>query len=183
MKFRNHSIVALAYGLALDAPAVGMAGLMVGSVFPDRLDFKLGLGCETLFLKVHRGITHWPWPYIAILCGALLWPAARSSLWGTFIIWACLGGIIHILGDAMTPGGVPYLPHNMKRKLTFRLFKTGSIKEYFYTYLFVGLCAGAIFIRYSITGEIPLLKYELTLHKLAELTDTLLAWLSLQLGF
>ncbi len=87
------------------------------------------------------------------------------------------GAALHVLGDMFTIGGVPYLPYSLKKKFGFKLFKTGSFKEYMYTWGIVALCAGCIVARYYITGRIPLFHYQQTIAQLVSMATKAGNWI------
>lgn len=77
----------------------------------------------------HRGITH-----------SLLIPGV---IFGTELLfggnhWLSFGYLTHILGDLMTPKGVPLFSPLLKSNFSLKVFKTGSILEWvFVSILFI----------------------------------------------
>lgn len=54
---------------------------------------------------------------------------AGSKLLGEIVLWIGVGGLVHILLDALTPMGVPLFPQGGKRRIGFKLVKTGGRGE------------------------------------------------------
>lgn len=80
----------------------------VAAAFPD-IDIVLRLIDTLTYLNWHQGLTHslvmlpgWAW-LLAYLCAR--WLRQRAA-WRIFFIPACLGLLIHILGDLMTAYGL-----------------------------------------------------------------------------
>lgn len=167
MKFRNHTLLALGIAVACNAPLPSLMTISVGSVFPDRMDAFLSGGFERLFFKVHRGFSHWPWPYVAAFLVMTFWPGWILTLPGQMAMGFVAGAALHVLGDMFTPGGVPYKPWSIRQRFGFGFFKTGSIKEYLFTWGFLGLCMAVIVGRYILTGQLPDFHYEQTLQQIS----------------
>lgn len=157
MKLKNHTILAAVIGLSAGAPPEGLAALALGSVLPDKLDFNIAMGSEYLFRKVHRGITHWPWIYVAFFCAGLALPPSLPYV-QSFVLWLSLGAIIHLVGDMMTPGGIPWA-WPLRKKVSLRLFKTGTIGEYLFTWAVVALGGAGLYGAYRLWGYSPLSEY------------------------
>lgn len=164
MKFKNHTLFALALAVAANTPIPALAGISIGSVYPDKMDFFLSGGSERAFFKLHRGFSHWPWTYIAIFASMLMWPGVIHTLWGQFLMGIVSGAALHILGDMCTPGGIPHLPWSLKKKFGFKWFKTGSIKEYLFTWSVVLTCGMFVVGQYWYTGKVPTFHIQKTLH-------------------
>ncbi|MBU1248700.1 MAG: metal-dependent hydrolase [Proteobacteria bacterium] len=158
MKLKNHTLLAVAFGLAMDTHIFGMIGLVAGSTLPDRLDCKLGLGSERLFLRVHRGITHWPWLYVLPFLVVVFWSGLAATIQGQFALWFLIGAYMHIACDMLTPGGIPFGLFSLKKKLSMKWFKTGSLKEYLVTWGLVLMMIGIAYVQYVNNGTLMILK-------------------------
>lgn len=122
MRGSNHYLIACGAGLAGAAAVTRVAGLPDGVAFllgclagarsPDHLEGEL-LGMR---LIAHRTVTHWLPVWLA-LAGLSLWLAVRFSLPGYLIFGYALGGLLHVLGDLLTPMGVPLLSPTRRQSL------------------------------------------------------------------
>lgn len=121
----------------------------VGGLLPDLDHPKSALGRRLRLISLplsavvgHRGITH-SLLAVSALLGLLIYATSAPFLgrWDGLISPLIIGYLSHILGDSMTPSGVPLLwPH--KRRFSFNLFKTWSWQET----AFVGLLTFAMLI-------------------------------------
>lgn len=69
-------------------------------------------GVRSGSLIAHRTITHWPALWVALV----VWGAYDASLIGAVVVGAAVGSLVHILGDAPNPMGIPWLlPHRRIR--------------------------------------------------------------------
>jgi len=163
MTWKSHRIVTLSFVYLVTGNLLWAFLSAIGSCIPDQIE--LAVYKNKAFAKDHhRKTSHWFLPYIllALLAltlscysGLLLWsaslqindivswftkwdfPFSKFPLWAWIsltIAWLAIGAICHILEDAIS-GKVPGLNPN-KRTIGIRLFKTGSIKEYIFTFLF-----------------------------------------------
>ncbi|MCR5758357.1 MAG: metal-dependent hydrolase [Selenomonas sp.] len=129
MKWVNHEIVTgvIVYGSTGDLLSTAFA--MAGAIFPDKIEGRPGASYWSWRAR-HRGWSHWPIIYIAILAImqlGLLPQGEDLERGGTFI---CIGALFHILEDAFC-GKVPFLlPW---QKVGIRLFKVGSVTEYLFS--------------------------------------------------
>lgn len=109
---------------------------MIGGVLPDIDHPKSTVGRKVPFLSHpisavfgHRGITHSLIMTIAILF--VLYIATQFPDYQQYkplVAPLCIGYLSHILGDMMTPSGVPLLwPH--KKNYSLKLFRTNSWQE------------------------------------------------------
>jgi len=80
-------------------------GILVGSVFPDRIE-KIG----SLRILPHRGVSHWLGLWVAILA-FLLFYISKNGMEGNELLFIALGlsigSILHILGDIPNYQKVP----------------------------------------------------------------------------
>lgn len=128
MKWVNHEIVTgvIVYGATGDFLATAFS--MAGAIFPDKVEGKPGANYWSWRAR-HRGWSHWPVLYIAILAimqMGLLPQGADVERGATFI---CIGALLHIAEDAFC-GKVPlFLPW---QKVGIKLFTVGSVTEYLF---------------------------------------------------
>lgn len=101
---------------------VGTAGL-VAATLPD-IDLKLGIK--------HRTITH---SLITCLVLGLPLYALNSAIGSVFIF----NYLIHLILDTATVSGVPWLYPISKKRLSFKLCKTGGTLDY--CLMLLSLCA------------------------------------------
>ena len=129
MKWVNHEIVTgvIVYGATGDFLATAFS--MAGAIFPDKVEGKPGANYWSWRAR-HRGWSHWPGLYIAILAImqlGLLPQGADVERGATFI---CIGALLHIAEDAFC-GKVPlFLPW---QKVGIKLFTVGSVTEYLFS--------------------------------------------------
>ena len=95
MKWVNHEIVTgvIVYGATGDFLATAFS--MAGAIFPDKVEGKPGANYWSWRAR-HRGWSHWPVIYIAILAimqMGLLPQGADVERGATFI---CIGALLHI---------------------------------------------------------------------------------------
>ena len=97
--------------LAAVSPIV--VGSMMGAVFPD-IDLRIP-GLE------HRTLTHWFMPYAAgiLLAYLLEYP---------WVLFFCIGALVHILLDSLSLMGVPIWTPFGNRK-GFRIMRVGNFSE------------------------------------------------------
>ncbi len=128
MKWVNHEIVTgvIVYGATGDFLATAFS--MAGAIFPDKVEGKPGANYWSWRAR-HRGWSHWPVIYIAILAimqMGLLPQGVDVERGATFI---CIGALLHIAEDAFC-GKVPLLlPW---QKVGIKLFTVGSVTEYLF---------------------------------------------------
>ena len=142
MKWINHRITATATVLILGGGIFPAAMAYLGSTLPDVLEGKppaetglFGAWRKRQWSKKHRGASHWfGWFVIA---SWLAWIYAPP------LHWIFIGGLLHLAGDALTPGGIPLLPVKNGPRISAKLFYTGSLKEYLFVAMF--LAAGFIY--------------------------------------
>jgi inner membrane protein len=129
MKWVNHEIVTgvIIYGATGDPLATVFS--MAGAILPDKVEGRPGANYWSWRAR-HRGWSHWPVIYIAILAimqlGCLP-NGADVEKGATFI---ALGALLHIAEDAVC-GKVPFLfPW---QKVGVKLFTVGSVMEYLFS--------------------------------------------------
>lgn len=121
----------------------------VGSIAPDK-DILIARFRGTwntkkrrTLLNSHRGITHHF--YFLILCLCLILYLQKSLPYGYFISSFCLGYALHLIGDILTPLGIPYTSKYYPR-LSVPVFRTNSPLEH----LVVGVImvvSGALIVK------------------------------------
>lgn len=133
----------IAYALTQDPlPA---AAACVGAIFPDKVEGTPGSAGWKSWRSRHRGRSHWPPLYLALLGG--LSYAAQTPIYDeaffSLLRWVLLGALMHIAEDAVC-GKVPFLLPS--QKIGVRLFTVGSFREY----LFAILCIILVYASYTI---------------------------------
>jgi len=133
MKWITHEAVAVGSAFLLGMPPVALAGVAFGSVLPDVLDQSMARTLvfrNLAFNKLHRGVTHWFGWWLAFFFAGLLQQNPAASAW--FITGTAFGGLIHVVLDLFTVGGVPLAPWSRKHMISLKLCKTGSLQEYLF---------------------------------------------------
>lgn len=143
MQARNHVPFAMAtwwlFVIATGRPidAFGTMAAAIGGLLPDLDHPESVLGRRLPIISVplarvfgHRGMTHSLLAVAIMLAGLIVIMTIYQQL--TVLSWLVLpllvGYLSHILGDSMTPSGVPlFWPY--KRTYSFNLFKTWSWQE------------------------------------------------------
>lgn len=132
MKWVNH-VVLVAAPAALVAPALVPAAIL-GATAPDWLEWLSKAFGHTV---KHRGPTH----YLAGWMLAAAFFAAVADFNGIGLAFA-LGGLSHVLADALTVSGVPFSPISDRR---FHLFggrlRTGGAGEFGVAWGSLAICA------------------------------------------
>lgn len=147
MKWFTHQTFAVAAAIALHLPPAGIAATFVGAVLPDMIDHKIagkGRNRQKIFNKIHRGASHWFGWYVALLlCGFALHLAPRET---DIVLGLAFGALAHIALDMLTPSGVPLIPpfpflagFKGKARISLNMCSTGSIQEYVFLVVSVGL--------------------------------------------
>ena len=132
---------------AVTADPLLTAAAAVGAVLPDKIEGTPARQGWRTWRSRHRGWSHWPMLYIALIGGLMqaqqyfFYDAAFFAV----LTWISLGALCHIAEDAVC-GKVPLLYPT--QKVGVRLFTVGSLREY----LFVLICivvvyAGQCFLR------------------------------------
>ena len=163
MKWFTHKAVAIAGALAAGAHPGAVVAVMVGSVLPDMVDTAIARGDQKVWRRIHRQTSHWyGWYLILILLGFTLpmqqitadilrathlsFPGfsthdlARIGTFGNdLIIWVGIGGLIHILLDALTPMRVPLYPFGGKKRFGINIVSTGTWRETVFLFVALGI--------------------------------------------
>ena len=147
MKWTSHISLTATIAYAVTADPMLTAAAAVGAVLPDKIEgTPQSIGWST-WRSRHRGWSHWPMLYIALIGGLMqaqqyfFYDAAFFAV----LAWIFGGALLHIAEDAVC-GKVPLLYPT--QKVGIRLFTVGSLREY----LFVLVCivivyAGQCFLR------------------------------------
>lgn len=155
MMARNHIPFAMScwwlYAIATSQPieAHSTMAAAIAGLLPDLDHPESALGRRIPFISLplsaifgHRGMTH----SLLAVVGLLLLLVAVTTI-PAYLSFAglstplCIGYLSHIVGDSMTPSGVPlFWPY--KRTYSFRLFKTWSWQETLFTAIFTFAVVG-----------------------------------------
>lgn len=165
MKWITHKAVAVAGALAVQASPAALIAILVGSVLPDMVDTIASGGNRRIWSKIHRQTSHWfGWYLILIFAGftipigEALFPvlqgagisfpgvsrnavAHAESVGNELVVWLGIGGVVHVLLDALTPMRVPVFPFGSKRRFGINLVSTGTWQEYAFLVCAVGVIA------------------------------------------
>ena len=134
MKWFTHKAVAVAGALAAGAHPAALFAVMIGSVLPDMVDTAMARGDKKVWA------THITFPGVS--------PSALAQVSGIgndLLVWVGIGGLIHVLLDALTPMRVPLYPFGGSKRFGINLVSTGTWRETIF--LFVAL--GAIALQFD----------------------------------
>lgn len=83
------------------------------TTMPDWIEIPIYRGGSRAgSLIPHRTITHWPPLWLLLIA----WGVHDASIIGAVVIGSAIGSLVHILGDAPNPMGIPWLlPHKRLR--------------------------------------------------------------------
>ena len=135
MKWVSHIAVTGTIAYAVTTDPMLTAAAAVGAVLPDKIEGTPGTVGWNTWRSRHRGWSHWPVLYLALIGGLaqarayFFYDAAFFSV----LTWLFIGALLHIAEDAVcgkVPGIFPM------QKIGIRLFTVGSFCEY----LFAGFC-------------------------------------------
>ena len=153
MKWRNHRLASGAIVFALTGHLLPAICAVSRSIFPDAIEGRNY--SSPSWQKHHRRESHYLPAYL-IFCLLLwlltvrqniIWNFSFQSISGLFDLhtlfpliiylsfWFFIGGILHILEDALC-GKVPI--YSIHHRIGIRLFYVGTEREYVTTYLLVG---------------------------------------------
>ncbi len=134
MIWRNHAIFTASLLLINDQPWPAVLVATLASSWPDRI--------ESIFGWRHRGVSHWPGLWLALL-GVSYW--IRDTIVAYVLYWVAIGSLTHILADFLSKSGVPLLwPHRNVRGLG--LFRVGSFAEQMFIVFWLALCVAGLLI-------------------------------------
>ena len=135
MTWVSHIAVTGTIAYAVTTDPLLTAAAAVGAVLPDKIEGSPGSVGWSTWRSRHRGWSHWPVLYLALIGGLaqtrayFFYDAAFFSV----LTWLFIGALLHIAEDAVcgkVPGIFPM------QKIGIRLFTVGSFREY----LFAGFC-------------------------------------------
>ena len=135
MKWVSHIAVTGTIAYAVTTDPMLTAAAAVGAVLPDKIEGTPGTVGWNTWRSRHRGWSHWPVLYLALIGGLaqarayFFYDAAFFSV----LTWLFVGALLHIAEDAVcgkVPGIFPM------QKIGIRFFTVGSFREY----LFAGFC-------------------------------------------
>ena len=141
MKWVSHIALTGTIAYAVTTDPLCTAAACVGAVLPDQIEGTPGSVGWRTWRSRHRGWSHWPMLYVALIGG--LSKAHGHFFYDeeffTALTWIFLGALCHSAEDAVC-GKVPFLYPT--QKVGIRLFTVGSFREY----LFVLICIAAVYI-------------------------------------
>jgi hypothetical protein len=149
MKWISHITLSGVVAYAATQDPLPAAAAAVGAVFPDKVEGTPGSVGWKSWRSRHRGWSHWPMLYIALLgilshtSGYFFYDAAFFSI----LRWMLLGALMHIAEDAVC-GKVSFLLPS--QKIGVRLFTVGSFREY----LFVLGCIALVYAASTLHGDL-----------------------------
>jgi len=169
MKWQSHKVVTFFTTLSLTGNPVFAVLSLPGSIFPDVFE-SLGLKHRTyshltgvwllITLSLLLFVSHTqPYGYLSyftiknffeqgyegLLLRTDLLNNSKDVLAGILIfsMWFSFGAFMHCVEDMLT-GGIPiFNPHRKFRK--FKLFRTGSVKEYIFCCFYIVACVALIY--------------------------------------
>lgn len=124
MKWRNHKITTFCSVFAITGGFIASAAATIGSCLPDVMEFRGSLQ--------HRTVTHYLWFWLA--SATVLWVLLRNAAYSSLPLYISFfivsGGLLHIVQDSLSNGGVPMVtPYG--RRFGFGLYRTGTLSEEF----------------------------------------------------
>lgn len=156
MRWVTHQVAAAGAAILLHLPPAGLAAALAGAILPDVFDQKLaGLfrNRQTAFNRLHRGFTHWPGLWLALLLVSVtLVPHTLGKMLQPVLFGIALGGLSHVILDMLTPQGIPLSPFSRKNRFSLNLCRTGGLGEY--AFLIVMLAGMWFFLRGDILNEL-----------------------------
>jgi inner membrane protein len=130
----GHNFTGAALALALGLPlyqagavmegAMIAAGAMLGARAPDWTEMARWINDKRYSLIPHRGPTHWPGTWLAGL--ALAFFTLQAPL-REAVIGFCLSALLHLVMDVLTPSGIPLWHPFARKKLSLRVYRSGSL--------------------------------------------------------
>lgn len=135
MKWINHQIVTgVAVYMATNNLLFAAYG-MAGAILPDKMEGDPRTASSYWSWRSrHRGWSHWPVPYLAVIASLLVVKRHDLAAWdmwdmSTIAIYMMIGALLHIGEDALC-GKVPLL--HPSHKVGLKLFTVGSVTEYLF---------------------------------------------------
>lgn len=119
MRWQNHKLTSGAAIYAVTGGYFPSLMAMLGSIMPDLLEMGI---------VRHRTVTHWPPPWIAL--AIVTYGACRlsSNVWLYFLLFICIGALLHLGEDYLSVTGIPFLSPGSPRRGA-GLYFTGTVGE------------------------------------------------------
>ena len=135
MKWVSHTSLTATIAYAITADPLLTAAATLGAVLPDKAEGTPQSVGWSSWCSRHRGWSHWPMLYLALIGGLMEARTAffYDAVFFSILTWIFIGALCHIAEDAVC-GKVPLLYPT--QKIGIRLFTVGSLREY----LFVLVC-------------------------------------------
>lgn len=149
MKWINHQIVTGFIIYAATDNALFVASGIVGAVIPDKVEGSPPQENKAYWAwrKKHRTWSHYPPIYLSLIALAqfakIYYPDPTVELVLNLISYALVGALLHIVEDGIC-GKVPIF--TPKKKHGIKLFKVGTLGEYFCSALIIFIC---LFYRFG----------------------------------
>ena len=121
MIWKSHVIVTFVTVYAITHNPVASVCAMLGSTFPDRIEFLS-------WKKTHRTFSHWFVFYLPVL---FLYKQGISM----YLFWFFIGALLHIVEDALC-GKIPVFSPRKRIQVIPRLFYTGSVNEFLFVIVY-----------------------------------------------
>lgn len=149
MKWINHQVVTGFIIFAATDNALMVASGIVGAVIPDKVEGSPPKESKEYWKwrKNHRTWSHYPPIYLLLIAAAQFaknfYPDPTAELIFNLITYALIGALLHIAEDGIC-GKVPIF--TPRKKYGLKLFKVGTLGEYFCSALIIFIC---LFIRFG----------------------------------
>lgn len=102
MRWVNHQVVTVASVYAATGNTVAAWLAWAGAILPDAIELPFR------GIVKHRSWSHWPYPYMALAAGFWVTGKAIEDPMFAYLGFFFMGGALHLLEDAMSPGGIPW---------------------------------------------------------------------------
>lgn len=163
MTWKTHKATAFSIFIATglfryDLGIINLPLILFGAIFPDLIEHSFSFRSQDLFYKIHRTFGHYWWLYCIPI---IVYVFFLQNIVTLIIYYISIGALIHILGDLLTPGGVPALWHNYYIKLP--IVKTGTIKEFIFAVAL--LVISVILFKFRYLQDIGIVHYIIMLFK------------------
>ena len=167
MRWTHHKLTSSALIYAATGNATASRLTMAGTVLQDVAEFPLRE------LVKHRGWSHWLYLYLvptALLAAAALLTGSYAL---SYLLCLPLGGVLHLLGDALSPGGISWGgPSSSRRGLN--LYRPFGPSELMVVLGWTLACAAVAWRRGFLTVDYLVAEGERALLLLAYLGRSLL---------
>ena len=143
MKWQNHQVATGFIIYAATNDALSVAAGIIGAVLPDRVEGEPPKDSKAYWKwrKNHRTWSHYPPLYFLLLVFAqiveIYFQNPIAEIICNIASYVLIGALLHIAEDGIC-GKVPIL--STKKKHGLKLFKVGSLGEYFCTSMIVAAC-------------------------------------------